>query len=201
MNIAANKWRGLRAALAVASLISVAQPAISATVIGAPIIVQNTGEVIATYIGNSAQYSDDLYLSSPSGAFSALIFNNHASPLGSTVNLGFFAAGTELVFRLHVNDTGNDWFTGLASRNIDGKAHGRITDSFGPDQTLVEFEDLKDLPEFPGGFNDLSFSFTNTGITIPTPTPSVPEPGTYALLAGGLALLYVTTRRRQAAKL
>ena len=197
MKIAANEWRSLRAALVVASLLSVAQPAFSATVVGAPVIVQNTGAVIATYIGNSANYSNDLYLQEPSGAFSALIFNNKTSPIGSTVNLGLFAAGTELVFRLHVNDTGNDWFTGLASRNIDGKPHGRITDNFGPDQTLVEFEDLKDLPEFPGGFNDLSFSFTNTGITVPYP---VPEPGTYALLAGGLALVYATTRRRRAAK-
>ena len=53
-------------------------------IVGAKIIVQTDGEVVATYRGNSASYSNDLYLSSP--VASSLIFNNHASAIGSTVS-------------------------------------------------------------------------------------------------------------------
>jgi hypothetical protein len=115
-------------AIVVAVLLSAAQPALSA-VIGAFVTVENDGNVVATYRGNSASFSNDLYLASPAGFYSSnIIFNNHASPIGSTVDLGFFSAGTELMFRLHVNNTGNDWFTGPASRNGDGLPHARVTD-------------------------------------------------------------------------
>jgi len=104
--------RGLFAVLGLALTFSIAQPA-AAAIIGGSVIVQNTGEVVATYRGNSAQFSNDLYLDSPDGFFrTSIIFNNHASPIGSSVSLGSFTAGTELIFHLHVNDTGNDWFTG-----------------------------------------------------------------------------------------
>ena len=111
--------RGLFAVLGLALTFSIAQPA-AAAIIGGSVIVQNTGEVVATYRGNSAQFSNDLYLDSPDGFFrTSIIFNNHASPIGSSVSLGSFTAGTELIFHLHVNDTGNDWFTGPAARNDD----------------------------------------------------------------------------------
>ena len=182
--------RGLFTALGLALAFSIAQPA-AAAIIGGSVIVQNNGDVIATYRGNSAQFSNDLYLESPDGFFrSNIIFNNHASPIGSTVNLGSFTAGTELIFRLHVNDTGNNWFTGPASRNDDGKAHARITDAWSPTESLVEFEDLRDTPEGNGGFNDLAFSFSNTGAV-------VPEPGTYALFAAGIAMLLGMQRSRR----
>ena len=78
---------------------------------GFEVIVASTDPVIATYQGNSAAFSNDLYLGN------TFIFNNHNSAVGSQVNLGTFAIGTELIFRLHVNNTGNDFFTGPAERN------------------------------------------------------------------------------------
>jgi hypothetical protein len=187
--------RNLFAALGFVLISSVAQSAAGA-VIGGAVIVQGTEDVIATYRGNSANFSDDLYLFSPNGVFSTtLIFNNHASPVGTTVNLGSFAAGTELIFRLHVNDTNEDWFTGNPARNSDGEAHARVTDNWFPGETLVEFEDLRGIPpDNNGPYNDLSFSFTNTATTIPNP---VPEPGTYALFVAGILMMLGIQRSRR----
>ena len=191
----ASMRRSLFAALGLALTFSLAQPA-AAAIIGGSVIVQNDGEVIATYRGNSAQFSNDLYLASPDGPFATtFIFNNHTSPIGTVVNLGSFTAGTELVFRLHVNDKGDDWFSGPASRNDDGKAHVRITDNWSATESLVEFEDLRDTPEGNGGFNDLAFSFSNTASTVSNP---VPEPGTYAVFAAGIVMLLGMQRSRRA---
>ncbi len=119
------------------------------------VIVNSTDEVIATYQGNSASYSNDLYLEN-TGLF---LFNNHSSPWGSQVNLGSFPVGTELIFRLHVNNTGYDYFTGPGTRNPDGHTHARVQANWQPSETLVSFEDLYNGPFV---YNDLSFSFTNT---------------------------------------
>ncbi len=145
------------------------------------LVIATGGEIKATYQGNSASYSNDLYLDS------TFIFNNHATPVGTEVSLGTFSAGTELIFRLHVNNTGDDFFTGPASRNLDGHAHARVESSWLPNTTLVSFEDLYGGPF---DYNDLSFSFTNT-------IGAVPEPETYAMLLAGLGLLGFMARRRK----
>jgi hypothetical protein len=167
---------------------------------GAQIFVTGNNPVIATYQGNSASYSNDLFLMlNASGlpgddgdlANDLFIFNNHASPVGSTVNLGSFVVGTELEFRLFVHNTGNNFYTGPAARNPDSHEHARVQQNWQPSETLVSFEDL-----FNGAFiyNDLSFSFTNTSTT-PTPT-GTPEPASIALSAGGLAALMFLRRLR-----
>ncbi|HWA25520.1 MAG TPA: hypothetical protein VG734_07660 [Lacunisphaera sp.] len=147
---------------------------------GFKVIVGSTDDIIATYEGNSAAYSNDLYLQG-----FGFVFNNHASAVGSTVNLGSYAVGTELVFRLHVNDTGFDYYTGPGSRNPDGQFHARVQSEWLPDTTLVSFEDLY---FGPFDFNDLSFSFTNT-----QGAPSVPEnlsiAGAFLLAFGAMAKL------------
>ena len=102
------------------------------------LVIAAGGDVVATYQGNSAGYRNDLYLVN-TGAF---VFNNHLSPVGSTVDLGTFAAGTELRFKLHVNDTSYDYFTGRASRNPDTHEHARVQNNWQPRKTLVSFEDL-----------------------------------------------------------
>lgn len=141
-------------------------------------VTASGGEIFATYEGTTASYSNDLYLN---GVF---IFNNHSTPVGTTVSLGSFAANTELIFELRVNNTGESYFTGPAARNPDGYAHARVQSDWStPGTTLVSFEDLYNGPF---EYNDLSFSFTNT---IGTPLPPVPEPSTYALMVAGLALV------------
>lgn len=152
-------------------------------------------DIIATYQGNSASYSNDLYLMmnefgtpGDDGDFSndLFVFNNHSSAIGSTVNLGSYDLGVELIFRLYVNNTGYDYFTGEASRNPDGQAHARVDENWLVGTTLVSFEDLYNGPFV---YNDLSFSFTNTAST---PPPSlVPAPAPLGLLSIGIiGMLY-----------
>jgi|CXWL01.1.fsa_nt_gi hypothetical protein len=134
---------------------------------GLEAIVDSAGTVVATYQGTTGSYSNDLYLmldgaGRPGDDGDTLndrfLFNTHASPEGATVDLGNFAVGTRLPFRVHVNDTGHDFYTGEAGRNPDGHTHARVESSWQPGEALVSFEDL-----FGGGFeyNDLSFSFTH----------------------------------------
>lgn len=131
---------------------------------GLRVIVSGTDDIIATYRGNSAAYSNDLYLDYQGR--STFIFNNHNSPVGSKKNLGSFPYGTELIFRIHVNNTGFNYFTGYPSRNPDGHAHARVEENWQPNETLVSFEDLY---RGPFNYNDLSFSFTNTMTKPPKP--------------------------------
>ena len=173
-------------AMAVMSVSAFAFPIAAVGTEGNPVIATG-GQVIATYLGNSAGYSNDLFLNGNP----LLIFNNHATPVGTTVNLGTFAAGTELVFRLHVNNTGDDFFTGLASRNVDNLFHARVQADWQPGTTLVSFEDLRGTPEGQNGYNDLSFSFSNTSVT------PVPEPETWGLMLAGLAAVAAVARRKK----
>lgn len=150
-------------------------------------VIANGGNITATYEGNSAAYSNDLYLVLVGP--DQWIFNNHSTPVGATYDLGTFSAGTELVFRLYVNNTGDNFYTGAASRNPDGLAHARVQNDWKPGITLVSFEDLWGTPEGINGYNDLSFSFTNTRAS------SVPEPATLLLFGAGLAGLKLMRKR------
>ncbi|RYD34548.1 MAG: PEP-CTERM sorting domain-containing protein [Verrucomicrobiaceae bacterium] len=145
---------------------------------GLPVFA-NGGNVTATYEGNSAGYDNFLYLERSADLKPGLdgdqsndlfVFFNHGNNEGDTLELGNFPSGTELVFRLYVSNTGDNFYSGEASRNADGFAHARVDNSWKPNTTLVSFEDLYNLPEGVNGFNDLSFSFTNTRST-PTPVP------------------------------
>lgn len=151
---------------------------------GDKIIVSTDGEVVAKFLGHSAAYTNDLYLDDPVNGL-GIIFTNQTTPVGTEVSLGSFTAGTELIFRLHVRDTGYDFFTGPADRNPDGHEHADVVQSYGgyDDVTGVFFEDLYDGPFH---YNDLGFSFTNT---------IVPEPATMTAL--GLGALALIRRKRK----
>ncbi|MCA2618421.1 MULTISPECIES: PEP-CTERM sorting domain-containing protein [unclassified Microcystis] len=168
---------------------------------GIKVLVSNTSPIIATYEGNSAWFSNSLYLMrdglgnpGDDGDFSndLFIFNNHSSTVGSTVSLGSFSIGTELIFRLFVQNTGDNFFNGPASRNPDNKTHARVQENWMPNKTLVSFEDLFNGPF---DYNDLSFSFTNTFTN--TGTMLVPEPtSTLSLLALGTLGAASTLKRK-----
>jgi hypothetical protein len=149
---------------------------------GFELIVQSTEPVVATYQGNSATFSNDLYLmldgsgnpgDDGNPANDKFIFNNHTSPVGSMVPLGSFPVGTTLIFRLHVNDTNTDYYTGPGNRNPDGQPHARAQANWLPNETLVSFEDLLNGPF---NYNDLSFSFANT---VGACNPTLREPCGY----------------------
>jgi len=159
------------------------------------VFVNTGGPVTATYQGSGADFNNDLYLmldrSGKPGndgnlANDLLIFNNHSTPVGGTKNLGTFSGGTELMFRLHVNTTGDDFFTGPRSSNPDGEFHARVQDNWLPDTTLVSFEDRYN--SFDRNFNDLSSSYSNT-------VAAIPEPESYAMFLVGLGAIGAIARR------
>ena len=158
-------------------------------ILGGKVIVASDGEVIATFLGHTAGYSNDLYLSAPANGL-GIIFNNHSTAPGTTLSLGNFTAGTELIFQIYVRNTGDSFFTGDATRNPDGLYHAVVDDAYSATATYVGFEDL-----FGGGdldYDDLNFSFTNV-----RGTPSgVPDGGATAALLGASLLGLVALRRK-----
>ncbi len=150
-------------------------------------LVASGGNVFITFEGGDAGY--DSLISVNGGPE---IFPNHSTSVGSTVDLGFFAAGTVLDISLHVLNTGDFWHTGAGAGNADGIEHANVVYNFNGDagRTYVGFEDL-----FGGGdrdYNDHQFSFTNV-------SNPVPEPETYALMLAGLGVMGFVARRRKAA--
>lgn len=169
------------AALAIASLSA------QAAVYDGPFIVGSTGEVQATFLGHTAAYSNDLYFSTDTINWTYL-FNNHSSPIGQTLSLGNFVAGTELFFKIHVNNTGNDFYSGPGWNNADGLVHV-AAETVGID-TFVGFEDL-----YGGGdqdYDDVRYSFRNVA--------AVPEPETWAMMVAGLGVAGLASRRRRTAR-
>lgn len=151
----------------------------AAGVLGGNLSVQNDGDVIVTFGGSDAGYTSTLYLGETA------IFSNQAAA-GSTVNLGNFAAGTELNFRLEVQNTGNVFFTGAGANNIDGIAHATV-ENIGTNLTQVGFEDL--LGGGDKDYNDLVFQFSNTetaAIVHQGKLLTNPEPATIILFGTGL---------------
>jgi len=194
------------------ALLASPRPASAAPIIGAQLIATG-GPVIAQFMGHTAGFTNELYvfdisdLTTPlavTGTAGTLgqgmIFNNQTSVVGTQVNLGAFAAGTELVFGIYVQNTGMTYYMGPAARNPDGIAHAAIDNGllpqFPPYGVIpagfvgVGFEDI-----FLGGdfdYDDLGFAFNNVRTRA-----AVPEPVTLSLLALGLAGLGARRMRQR----
>src|SRR5208337_298095 len=148
------------------------------------ILKASGGDVTVTFLGpTGAAYEESLFVVNPNPGDAGQFMDNKTTPNGTTYDLGTYAAGTEIEFGLYVDNTGNTWYDGPASRNADGAVHANIVGDYEglADTSFVGFEDLV----YPGGdFNyvDEVFAFTGTEAA-----SSVPDGGmTVALLGGAL---------------
>ena len=194
----------------VLALLVTPRPASAAMIVGTQLIATG-GPVIAEFMGHTAGFVNELYLFDASDLTTplavtgdvgslgqGLIFTNNVTPVGTQVNLGAFAAGTELVFAIYVQNTGFTYYMGPGVRNADGIAHA-ATDNGLPPQfppygaipagfVGVGFEDI-----FGGGdldYDDLGFAFSNVRV-------QAPEPVSLSLFAIGLAGLGVRRMRQR----
>tara|TARA_R110001592_G_scaffold126336_1_gene337525 strand:- start:171873 stop:172463 length:591 start_codon:yes stop_codon:yes gene_type:complete len=166
-------------------------------ILGGALLVVEDGHVQAQFLGSDAGYFNTLYLDTSSDWGTGKVFDKN-SGINSIVDLGYFEAGTELLFRLYVSNTGLNFFSGDPTRNSDNLAHAQaITSALGTTYiTLVGFEDL--LGGGDQDYNDFMFSLTNVIDPPPGAAVPVPVPPVLFLLVTGLAGLLVTRRQQQA---
>jgi len=171
---------------------------------GLAVVAGSRNPVIATYQGYSSDYVNDLFLlldadgnPGDDGVLEndLLVFGTQSSTIGQTKMLGAFLPGTELIFRIYVQNTATNYFTGGALRNPDQMLHARVQQNFLPGEVLVSFEDLFGLPLDGLDYNDLIFSFSNTRSTAAA-AATVPEPSSMLLLGMGLSAVAAIRRRR-----
>lgn len=180
--------RSIRIATSIGLLAALAAPAAYAGLGDA--LSASGGNIVIRFEGSSASF--DSLISVNGGPD---LFPNHTTAVGTTFDLGFFAAGTPLDIVLSVVTTGDEFRTGPGAGNPDGLAHAFVTYNLGgdPGRTGVGFEDI-----FGGGdldFDDHLFSFTNIRAV-----NAVPEPETYALMLAGLGVVGWAARRRKASR-
>jgi hypothetical protein len=191
----------IRAGMALLITLAVALPSaaragalLGEPILGGNLLVATDGNVYASYLGgdlgSDSNYTNTLTLEPSTGP----LFTSKSSPVfGSFVDLGPFQAGTELVFRLDVEETGLSFFSGPAERNPDALAHVlAVTNQLGDLYfTDVGFEDT------PGGgdqdYNDFMFRLYN--VIDPPGAASVPVPSGLLLFLAGLVGLRATRWR------
>jgi hypothetical protein len=170
------------------------QNAQATPILGQPVYYEG-GSVEVTVLAADAYFTSNLYL------FSTIspLFIAVSSDVGKVVTLSNLpslgvAVGDELLFGIIVNNTGDKFVTGPASRNPDNFAHAIIDyfDTPTGDVALFGFEDL-----WGGGdkdFNDANF-LASGGIGVVT--PRIPEPASMVLLFFGLAgVAWVSARKK-----
>lgn len=151
------------------------------------VVASGTGDIVLVFNGHTASHSNDLV----SPDFSGVLFNNHASSVGDTVNMGAFLAGEVIEFQINNLKTGLTYLTGLAADNFDNVLHAMLTAN--PDGSItIGFEDLRNGGDFD--YDDLVFTLYETvADVIETPLPAAG-----ALMLSGLAGFGFASRKRRA---
>jgi hypothetical protein len=141
-------------------------------------------DVWVRFFGADAGYTNSLFYLCTASCDQFLFQNNNTAITqpGQEVKLnGTFTAGQEVIFRLFVQNTGDSWYSGDASRNSDGFAHF-ATEAFNDVTAHATYTTLAGFEDLRGGGdqdrNDLMFEIS--GVT------ATPEPATLSLLATGL---------------
>ncbi len=190
--------RKVAAILAVAALALIVTPfqASAIPVLGGTIVAAG-GDVKVAFVSSSAAFRSFLQFYSPTTGtlVAGNIYNSDATPAGSIVNLGPFAAGAVLIFSIKVDQNldgtiDREYFMGDGSgsdsanpANPDLMAHaavefGGATFFVGANTARIGFEDL-----FGGGdfdFNDHVFDFQGVVAT------TIPNPSVLLLIGLGL---------------
>ena len=109
------------------------------------IVTDASGLIIVTYTGADSSYYDDLSVISP---FAQFVATGMQTAPGAQFEFGPFPVGTEIVFGIHVQNTGDAFESGPAERNPDGVVHVATTYEGGC-AWRIGFEDL-----FGGGDRD-----------------------------------------------
>ncbi len=137
------------------------------------------GRVTVRFDSVSAADSSSLFDVSFGNRF---LFNNKADAIGSTIDIGTFAAGQSILFRLDNLSARASFFTGLASDNFDNVIHAALIQNT-DGSVIVGFEDL--VGGGDNDFNDLIFTVVET-----------PLPAAGLLLLSGLAGLGFAGRKK-----
>ena len=143
---------GLLVVLVATLLFWQSKPASAAPVLGGELFATGN-DVQVQVMPASAGFTSELWLFEPLASRRRIATNRD---VGLVVDLGTFPQGTELVFGIHVINTGDDFRMGPGSRNADGQIHAQV-DFLEAGKAQVGFEDL-----FGGGdrdYNDNVFEF------------------------------------------
>lgn len=140
------------------------------------------GDVTLDFLGpTTAIDSDNVFLSSPANGIGTF-YLNHSTFNGTLVDLGNFAAGTELIFGLNNFVHGDTLYSGPGSRNLDGDVHAYMQNNYEgySNITYVGFEDLLASQSSDWNYADDVFAVQGAIAQI----PSVPEVASTASLLG-----------------
>ena len=179
-------WRVHAALIAAAAALVLAAPAGAQGVVGGQLFATG-GTVDIVVQPATAGFTSRLFLLHPDGTRKNISLNTE---VGKQVTVGPFPAGEELVFGITVLNGGPTFLMGPASRNPDGIAHAKVTET-GVRTFLVGFEDV--LGGGDRDYDDNVFQFTGNlapnrppladDQTVTTPTANA-EPNVPALKIG-----------------